>query len=177
MRLLIPAVLVSIASVAHAQQQAAPSRPEALDGLRGCRAITNAEERLACFDRVAASIDEAIERRELVVVDREEVRRTRRSLFGFPLPRIGLFGGRGEEAEAEVELDREVNATIQSVSSIGGGRWEVRLDSGAVWQTMEAASYAPQPRSGEPVRIRRASMGSYFMNIDGRRAIRARRVG
>ena len=33
-----------------------------------------------------------------------------------------------------------------------------------------------EPKKGSKVEIRKASMGGYFMNVDGQRAIRARRV-
>ena len=55
------------------------------------------------------------------------------------------------------------------------GKWMVELDSGAVWRQADTKDLFKPPHKGSTVEIRSASLGSYFMNIDGQTAIRAKR--
>ena len=140
--------------------------------LSACRKLTDRDARLDCFDRETATIDEAIARKDIVVVDREAVRETRKSLFGFELPKLPFFGGDDKDEPAQTEI----TAKIASANTIGNGRWQITLDTGAIWQTTES-SVLLDPHPGDSVRIRRAAMGGYFMNVSGERAVRARRAG
>ena len=58
----------------------------------------------------------------------------------------------------------------------GDGKWSLELEDGAVWVQTESATLGRRPKDGSTVEIRKAAMGSYFINIDGQRAIRAKRV-
>ena len=71
-----------------AAQQSNADRPDLLADLQSCRAIDDSARRLACFDRAAASLLAARDSGDVRVVDREEVQETRRSLFGFTLPKL-----------------------------------------------------------------------------------------
>ena len=85
-----------------------------VDAVVACRTETGEARRLACFDRAAAALGAASGRGELVVLGREDVRRTRRSLFGFNLPDAPLFGGRIKD-----EPVREIEAVIKGVRGDG----------------------------------------------------------
>ena len=130
-----------------------------------CRSISQAEARLACFDTTAGQIETAIQSKTLTVVDRGDIRKARRSLFGFNLPRIGLFssddGGQTKDAEFV-----EINSTVASASAAPNGRAIIRLadDSAAVWQTTDPVNFLP--KVGAPIRIRKGSMGTYFLAVD-----------
>ena len=141
-----------------------------VDAVVACRTETGEARRLACFDRAAAALGAASGRGELVVLGREDVRRTRRSLFGFNLPDAPLFGGRIKD-----EPVREIEAVIKGVRGDGYGRYTITLEDGAVWRTTEAGRGTPRP--GASVLIRRAALGSYFMSVGGRAGVRALRVG
>src|SRR5687768_9360546 len=69
------------AAVAAAAPPAQQRRPAAYEALVRCRAIANDEARLRCFDQSVAKLQEAADKRELVVVDRSQIRETRRRLF------------------------------------------------------------------------------------------------
>ena len=148
---------------------AAGSTPEPVKELAACRAIAGAAERLACYDRAAEGLQEAIKRQDVVIVDKQEMQRTRRSLFGFTLPRIGPFKGQEEE--------KEITTTVAGVRSIGNGLWELRLPDGAVWQTVEANSYNDDPRTGQKIVIKRGLLGNYFIRVGADRSVRGHRVG
>src|SRR5215203_4368662 len=87
-------ILASLAALAPAAPAETPrNRPELFARLIDCRTIPDAGQRLDCYDRSVSAIEAAEKSNELVVVDRREIRETKRSLFGFTLPRISLFSG------------------------------------------------------------------------------------
>ena len=49
------------------------------------------------------------------------------------------------------------------------------LEDGAVWRQIDGESPFNAPHAGSTVKIRRAALGSFFLNIDGQTAIRAQR--
>lgn len=168
-KLFLGAAIIT-ASPAAAQQK----DNNAADGVAACRSIADSAERLACFDKAAAELVAARERKDLVVLDRSDVRKTRRSLFGFPLPRIKLFGD-GDSQEAEKEEIREIDGKVVSVAQVAPDRWSVTLDDNTRWVTAESSRGFP-PRAGESVNIERAALGSYIALFDKRRPMRVRRT-
>jgi hypothetical protein len=152
---------------------AQPTGSDLVNALAACRGIGDAARRLACYDDTASRLTQAVGRNDVVVLDREDIRRTRRSLFGFQLPRLPIFGGGAREV---AEAPEEITATIASVRSLGFDKWQVALEDGAVWQTTEGNPYLQAPRAGNNVVIRRGPLGSYMMKIQGQRAVRAMRT-
>ncbi len=61
---------LTLSSVAFAQDGPS-SQSETVDALLGCRAISNATERLACMDQGLANVAEAISSGQLVIIERE----------------------------------------------------------------------------------------------------------
>lgn len=142
------------------------------DDMIACRTVADSGERLACYDRNAAAFATARDTRQLVVVDREKVRETRRSLFGLTLPRINLFGN-GKDDDADEEEIREVNSTVRSVSVGQFGLYGVTLADGSVWRFTDQMTFAPRP--GDPIKIERAALGSFKGSVKGRVAVKIRR--
>ena len=149
-----------------------------VDQLLSCGRITDNVARLACFDAARSALKSAIDARDLVIVSRSEAQETRRSLFGFSLPRIGLFGGgdrRGSPARVE-EVTR-VESVIQRVRPGGGyGLHLLTLQDGAIWQTLEADRNF-FPASGQSIVIERGLVGNYNAKVAKGRAFRVKRVG
>lgn len=164
------------------QAQAAPKqqqpRPEIFTNLLQCRAITENAERLACFDRQVGAIDAAAQRDEVVVLDKSELNKTRKTLFGFSFPKLPFLGG-GDENEASDKAQEEgvthVQAVIASVRSIGYGKWQIGLEDGAQWVTTEAVT-GRDPKAGQKIELKRAAMGSFMGKVEGGRAVRMKRV-
>ena len=170
---LLAAAFAFAAPTAAAQAQQPPAeRPAALSRVVQCRSIASTEERLACYDREVAAMDAAEASRELVVMDRQQIRRTRRSLFGLSLPNLGIFG---DDNEDEEEASR-IESTVASASQNGAGKWVIELADGARWVQSDSRNLSIEPRRGHSVRIRRAAMGSYLANVNGQTAIRVRRL-
>ena len=107
------------------------------------------------------------------MLDRQELRRTRRGLFGLTLPSLGIFFGDGGADDPEVVT--EIEGVIRSVSRDPYGKYRLVLEDGGYWVQVDTQRLAMDPQAGQPIRIRRAAMGSYLANIRGQRAIRVRR--
>jgi hypothetical protein len=148
--------------------------PEIIEELFDCRAIEEPEARLACFDREVAEVFEAQNSRQLVIADREQVRETRKGLFGFTLPKLGIFGG-GDDDDDEEEIT-EITSTITSIRRMGNGRYFIAIETGARWMQSDSTPVLGNPEAGDAITIKRAAMGSYMAKIEGRRAIRVKRV-
>jgi len=175
-RLLLAAAALTVLPAAAAAGQAqgsAPDRPELFEALVRCRAVADDTARLRCFDAAAAEMEAAAERRDLVVVDRQQVRESRRRLFGLPLPRLPIFGG-GDEEEEEEEI-RSIESEVASASQIDFGRWVIRLADGSTWVQTDNEILAGRPRPGQPVRVSRAALGTYMMRVNNQPGIRVRR--
>ncbi len=141
-----------------------------IDKVTACRTIDDAERRLRCFDQAAAALAKARSDRQMVVLDRGEVREKRQSLFGLRLPEIQLFG-REEAKEPEI---REVRSKVVRLTRYGRDQWTVWLEQGGVWRTTEKARFDPEV--GEQVRIFKAAMGSFRASFNNNLAVRIERV-
>jgi hypothetical protein len=156
---------------AAASAQAPPASNPLISAVARCLEIRDDAARLSCSDAAARALVAAERARELVVVDRVEVRRTRRSLFGLPVDLGQIFAGR-DRAEDRFEA---LNTVIKGAEQ-DGGRWTFRLEEGGAWRTMEELPLSRTPRPGTPVTVRRGALGSYVLKAEGARAVRARRV-
>jgi hypothetical protein len=158
------------AGPADAAKPAGKGTPAQVQRLFECRAITGAEERLACFDRESAAMSQALASNDLVVVDREQAREAKRSLFGFSVPNFGgLFGSDGDDVS-------EIESTIRSTSRNGEGGWVITLADGSVWsQTDDWPGLDPRP--GRKVIVKRAALGSFRLMIPGQNGIKVKRIG
>ena len=174
--LLLILLLVGAPAVAAAQRgrEAPPARPQTFEAVVRCRAITDAGERLACFDQAVAALQSAQERRDLVVVDRQQVREGRRRLFGLALPRIPIFGG-GDDAQDEDAVS-SLESTVSAVTTSGYGQYQVTLADGSVWVQVDNNTLAVPPRSGHRIVINRGALGSFMMRVNNQPGIRVRRV-
>lgn len=166
--LLVPA---GFCAAAHAQP-AGVETPAVVTQLYECRRMTTVAERVSCYDSAVDALQAAQAAREVSVVDRQQLRRARRSLFGLRLPNLGIFSDENEDGDAAVQ---EIETTITAAARGSNGRWVITLEDGGVWAETEGRQPVRDPEPGMPVRIRRAAVGSYFANIDGQRAIRLRR--
>ncbi|HEV2079606.1 MAG TPA: hypothetical protein VGR19_06895 [Allosphingosinicella sp.] len=172
---LIPGLVLigalTVSTTALAQQQRPAERPPAFKKLVDCRRIADAPTRLACFDREVAAIDAAEAGQELVVLDKAQIKKTRRGLFGLSLPDVGIFGGSGADEETGA-----IETTIKRAWQIGDGTWRFELADGAQWVQTDSRNLASDPKPGHEIKIRRAAIGSYLANINKQVAIRVRRI-
>ena len=151
---------------AAAPATGAPSVQAVLD----CRKLEDSIQRLACYDKAVAAMDQAQTTGDLVTVDREQRRAARHQAFGLMLPTLS-FLDRGEKPE---EVDR-ITARIASGSQDPYGKWTIRLEDGAVWRQIDDNSVDRPPHAGSTAEIRRGVLGSFTMKIDGQFPIKVHR--
>lgn len=148
-----------------------PVQPQSYKDLIDCRSITDAGQRLACYDAQVAKLEQAAASGDLVVTDRASVREAKKGLFGFRIPSLGIFGGGDDKDELS-----SIESTVSSARQFGYGYWRVALADGSVWEQVDTERLVFDPVSGAKVRVYRGALGSFRMNIDGQRAIKVRRV-
>ncbi|MBS0333685.1 MAG: hypothetical protein JSS35_13035 [Proteobacteria bacterium] len=150
----------------------AAERAAQLQALTECRKVSDPTQRLACYDKAAAALDEAEAKGDVVVVDREQARKVRKQAFGFTLPSISLFE-RGEKSEDVASTE----STIAEARRLPTGRWQVKLaDGGGTWVQIDATEIPIDPKAGDHVKIHRATLGSYLMAIGNQREVKVHRV-
>ncbi len=160
-----------VASPAIAQRTVPAMRPEALSQLVACRQVAESAARLACYDAAASALDSAERQGDVVIVDRAQVSEARRQLFGFDVPSMGtLF-----ERDARPEPIDAIETTLSRAGRGGDGKWVFTLADGSVWRQIDSERVTFENRAGEPVRVRRASLGSYQLVVGRSRAVRVRR--
>lgn len=168
----VAGVLMSGGAVAAPKLQ---PRPEIFTNLLQCRGIADNAERLACFDRQVGEMDVAAQRDEVVVLDKSELKKTRKTLFGFSFPKLPFLGGGDDDDQAREEGFSHIETTIGSLRALGYDKWQIGLEDGAQWMTTEAIT-GSAPKVGQKIEIRRAAMGSFLGKVNGGRAVRMKRV-
>lgn len=168
------ALVTSFPAVAYAQEgeDAGP-----LDALKACQAQSDAAARLACYDAAVGAIVTAEEQGDLRVVDREMVRETRRSLFGFSLPDFGIFGGDDEGNEGQKEEFDTLATTVTSVRYLTPRSFVFRIAEGdALWQVEDAPRRLLTVEEGDAVEIEKGALSSYFIRFNGASGVKGRRI-
>ena len=173
--LIVAALLLAGAPAAlSAQRGAPPPRAALFEALARCRTIAEAAARLQCFDTAAANLEAAAARRDIVVIDRAQVREGRRRLFGLALPRLPVFGGGDDEPDEDRITSLE--GVVAGAGRNANGQWIITLRDGAVWTQIDNNMLAIEPRPGQPVVINRGVMGSFMMRVNNQPGLRARRT-
>ena len=159
LRVTVPLALIACAAaLPAAAKDKAPPRPVQIEELYACRDIADSAARLACFDREVGELSAA-----------DTAREARRGLFGFSFPKLGgIFGGDEDEV-------KEIETVLRSASVDRSGKYTLVMEDGAVWVQIDTTRLVRDPKPGQKVKIKAASMGSYFASIDGGRTIRMKR--
>lgn len=156
-----------------AQQPALTGSARILDGLRGCRAVASAPERAACYDGSVDALLGAVEAGEVRLVDREEVRRTRRQLFGISIPDVPMLQGDDKDENETSDL---LETTIASGGKTGPSTWRLTTAEGAVWEINNPPRKIAPIMPGDKVVFKKASLGYYFIRINGQLGVKGRRI-
>ncbi len=169
--LAVSLMLASSTAYAKARPVLQSSLVSAIDR---CRQITDSAQRLACYDNAANALVTATTSGEVSIVDRNDVRKVRHSLFGFSLPKIPFFSGDTTADEAQSKLD----STIVSVNQLANGYYRITIaDNHAVWETTDDSVNFSPPAPGQKIEIVRGALGNYFVRVNGQIGVRGRRVG
>lgn len=164
---------ISTAGQAQDQSREAGSDADYLQKLRACLQITADDQRLACYDSSVGEVVAASDQGEVRIIDNEDVRKTRRRLFGFTLPDLNIFGG-GDGSDDQLET---LTSTITSVSVSGRDTFYFSIaDGDAVWRIRDAPHRVLRTKVGAEVEFSRAALGSYFIRINGQTGVKGTRV-
>ena len=171
MRVLIILGMMVVGTAAATPRSLPPSDkiPPQLASLLDCQRLTDSSARLACFDQSASTVAQSIGRRDLIVVDREMVRSTRRSLFGFTVPTLGLFGSDTDEV-------RQIDGLLAYSSRNRDGGYVLGLKDGSEWSQIDDRPLALEPRANDKITIHSAAMGSFMLNVGRMPGLRVRRI-
>jgi hypothetical protein len=171
---LLAIAALALATPVWAKGKDKPAPSPLVSAIDRCRQITDATQRLACYDSAANALVSAANSGAVAVVDQNEIRKARHSLFGFTLPKIPFFSGDDTADEAQKQLD----STITSVQALSNGYYRVVIaDNNATWETSDSSISFDPPKKGQKITIIRGPLGSYFLRINGQVGVRGRRVG
>jgi hypothetical protein len=145
--------------------------PARVTALLDCRCVSDSAERLACYDKAAATIGEAVAKRDLVVMDRESVKKTKRGLFGFSIPNLGIFGDDNDEVEI-----KQIEGTIVSTAYNADGGYIFVLADDSRWSQIDSKPFALAPRNGDKVVVKKGVLGSYFLTVAGLPGVKVKRI-
>lgn len=161
--------LALVGASAVAARTVKTSTPAQVQRLLACRNITSADQRLACYDRETAAMNQAIASQDLVMIDKERAKAAGRSLFGFSIPNFGgLFGSNSEVSQ--------IDGTIKSAAHNSDGGWVITLNDGSIWtQTDDWPGLDARP--GKNVIVKRGTLGSFWLSIPGQNGIKVKRIG
>lgn len=186
---LITAGFVTFGTVAAAQsdQNAASAAMSPLEPIYVCAAKADPTERLACFDAAVATIRAKEAKSEIVTFDKQRVEKVRREAFGFSLPSLPKLGfpafggppkadGKDQSNTALVEEIEEQSFVVVGTRELGG-RLVLTLENGQVWRLNDPDELNAPKRLPFKIQIRKATMGSFILTIEGRnKGYRVRRV-
>jgi hypothetical protein len=163
------ALLASALLAGQAAAAVDPGRAAVVQAISDCRKLTDNDARLACYDKATDAFEQAQNKGDVVVVDREQVHQVTRQSFGFNLPSFSIFS-RGNEGPLE-----NVEAHIAAAQQDGSGKWVLTTDENAVWQQIDTTQLNDAPHKGEKVVIRRAMLGSFFCKVGNEAPLRCAR--
>jgi hypothetical protein len=151
--LLAMAIVVTLANAAAAASPAA-AEPGA------CTRLDDDRLRLACFDALfprGGPQGTAPAAPEAAFGVNDAVRRAR-----------------GEQPGTDA-MPAKIESTVTRLDPLAPGRTRITLANGQVWEQVEPSARF-QPRPGDTVTVRQASLGSYLMRARRGAAVRARRL-
>lgn len=146
-----------------------------VDKLATCTSITDDTERLACFDKEVGAFVGAANEGDVKVVEKEEINKARKKLFGYSVPDAGIFKAKTKE---EKEANRRLTSTITKVRQMSSKEWHIWIEEGnARWRMKNTSIRFRAPKVGDTVEFKPASMGTYWIRVNGRKGVRGNRVG
>jgi hypothetical protein len=169
---LLPLALAGSPVLAEDKKPEGP--PQLFRELLDCKEVADPAARLACFDQRVAALENATQKKDIMIADREQVRNARRGLFGFAAPIGKLLGFGGDDDENE-EAVKRLETTVTSVSS-RGGNLVLRFAEAGTWEQTDRNAFPLLPEPGNKAVITRGALGSYFVSVDGMAGIKFRRV-
>jgi len=172
----IPFLMVAAAAAFAAPHPKPAIEPgsKLITAVQACQQIKEDTARLACYDRSVSALASANARGDVAVVDREQMREARKSLFGFAIPKLPFFSG-SKDKDVQQE-PKQITSTLVSFRSLGNGYVRLTIsEPESTWESTEPADVF-EAQSGDKVKIEHGAIGSYWVEIGSNRAFHAHRV-
>jgi hypothetical protein len=164
-------LLATFSAAAFAEDQGsdkANKTPPVFQAVLDCKTVTDPTERLTCYDRTVEVMSSASAKRDILVAERTTVEKAEKGLFGLKLPNIKIFGGNDS---GEV---KEIESTITSFRRDENGALIITIADGARWRQTDIGFQSA--KVGDKIKIRKAALGSFFANINGRSGMKMTRL-
>lgn len=171
-RAFLPAMLACVPLTIAAAGAATMPQAGIEDRLLACRHTVPDALRLRCFDRLAASV--AANPPDAVARD-QPVARTIDPRKSFGLSASAILA-REFPSDSKTATVRSIAARIAGLQVAPDGRTVYRLANGQVWEQLLNDGDAPPVKTGDPVRIARGWLGSYWMQTASGRGCKVERV-
>jgi hypothetical protein len=155
--------------------EAPQEQPTVMIKLLECKSLTDPAARLACYDQQVSALDTARQNGDIVIADKEQVRKARRGLFGFAAPLGKIFGMGGNNAD-KADDDNRLETTVAAVRRSRDGTLKLEFAEGGTWEQTDRSGFPLTPRVGNKAVITRGALGAYFISVDGMAGIKFRRV-
>ncbi len=143
-----------------------------IEQLKACSTIKDKDDRLDCYDTKVGAMVSASEAGDVRIVDREDVRRTRRQLFGFTVPDLDILEGDEQDKETSEMLE----TTISGARQLTNKAWRFTTVENAVWEISNAPARLAAIKAGDMVMFKKASLGFYFIRINGQMGVKGKRI-
>jgi len=140
--------------------------PGALSALDACRSVAVDAQRLACFDKAAAALAASVESKDVVVIDRDTLKKERRRQFGLIKAEDPAYRA------ADVVEPTELKGKILWTKPVGQFH-RMAVESAGIWETTEHSFRTPV--AGGDVVISKGALGSYKIRY-GYEIVRIRRL-
>ncbi|MGH8290003.1 MAG: hypothetical protein ACREV7_13425 [Steroidobacteraceae bacterium] len=137
-----------------------------LGALLACRSVEASAARLACFDRESAALAAQPTAAGSRSLDARET---------FGLAPMTVAARAEAAAHAPKPLD-SLTTRIASVTKAADGREIFTLDNHQVWVQLIANGNWLDVKAGEPVKISRGWLGSYWLRLASKRGLKVTRV-
>ncbi len=165
--------------LAIAASGSAMAQGSTLDKVYSCAGITKSDDRLACFDDAVAGFKEAHAAGEIQIVTKEQVVEGEKQSFGLrdsgAVEAARASAGALPAPAAPATID-SVQVKVASAVKRGDGKYRFTLEDGQIWEQIDSDSVGGLRKFPLSAEIRAASLGSFMMKIDGKQAVRVRRV-
>ncbi len=88
---------------------------------------------------------------------------------------FGLSDAQRDERSKTKKLNR-ITAVVVSTREVTPGYWEFKMQDGSVWRLTDSRPLFRPPHIGDTVAIRRASLGSYLLDVGRQASIHVKRI-
>lgn len=164
------------------QAGAQESGTSSVKDIGNCVQIQSDKDRLACYDKAAGRLTQAVASGAIVVIDKATVQDAKKEGFGLNLPTLSGIGKifKSDGAKDLPDDKDQIQVEIKSIVPVGYKKNRFYLENGQVWDQVQSSNYrAPKRKDDAPyfVVISKAPLGSFNLRINNKgKKIKVKRV-